>query len=262
MLWQKVLDLTADEEIFTEATFRQIVQDLIGEMEINSVEHIDLRIGPSVGRWHWMSSSIDGLDIFQDELDRHHDLSIAFLAGINMTKPTNTLDGIFDSLLESGDLLGRLAGVDINFLSTDIFKFDRYVHTLNALQASGLKVNIHLGELFDNEVSRYVLSRITPDRIGHGVLLLQDKKLSDFIRDHEICLDMCPTSNTLLGVVDWGQDNPARRALDLGIPISINPDDPLLFGTDMTREIRNSRLRDDELGVIAAYGRKYRYEIK
>lgn len=258
-LWQTVLTLTDDEEIFTEAMFRQVVRGLLEEMRASRVEHLDLRIGPSTGRWRWMRGAEDGIDIFREELARQVELSVSFLAGINMTKTEGQLDAIFDVLSESDEVSSRIAGVDLNFLDADVPKFDRYLSTLRSLQNAGLKVNIHLGELFGNEISQYVLTRITPDRIGHGVLLLQDCDMVEIIKSQQICLDMCPTSNTLLGVVDWHEESPASYALQLGIPVSINTDDPLLFGTDISREFRLSGLTEHQQEEIIANSREYRY---
>jgi len=259
LLWQKVLSLTEGEEIFSEATFRHIVRGLLEDMRTSRVEHVDLRIGPSRGRWRWMCSASDGLTIFQEQLTPYRNLSVAFLAGVNLTKSEDQLDAIFDVLLGDADVTERIAGIDINLLPDDLSKLHRYVYAVRSLQRSGLKVNVHLGELFDNEVSRHVLSYITPDRIGHGVLLLHDQTLVNIVRSQGICLDMCPTSNTLLGVVNWNRENPARRALRLGIPVSINTDDPVLFGTNIDQEIHLANLTEEELDLVAAYSRKYRY---
>lgn len=259
LLWQKVSSLTDNEDIFHEVTFRKVIRGLLDEMRASCVEHVDLRIGPSTGRWRWMRSAADGLNIFREELIRCGDLSMAFLAGVNMTRSEDQLNAIFDVLSEDADVTERISGIDINFLPGDLSKFNRYLHALRSLQASGLKINIHLGELFDNEVSRYVLSCITPNRIGHGVLLLQDDALVEIIKSHGICLDMCPTSNTLLGVMNWNRESPASRALRLGIPVSINTDDPVLFGTNIDREIRLARLTDEQFDAVVAYSRKYRY---
>lgn len=260
LLWRTVMGLSHGEDIFTENTFREIVRRLLLEMTESDVEHVDLRIGPSTGRWKWMESATDGLDVFREELHDYTSLSIAFLAGINMNRAQTEVDAIFDTLTLDGSLTAQIVGVDLNFLPNDLHKFDRYVSTLRKLQADGLKINIHLGELFDNELSRYVLSQIIPDRIGHGVLLLRDQTLVDAIRDHDICLDMCPTSNTLLGVTDWTRVSPASHALKLGIPVSINTDDPVLFGTTIARELCLAGLSDPEQEQVAAYSRKYRYD--
>lgn len=259
MLWQEVLRLSDHRDMFTEVTFREIVRRLVDDMIEYDVEHIDLRIGPSVGRWQWMRSLTDGLDVFSEELSSHSGLTIAFLAGINLRKSEGELDSIFSTLCNDNAVTSRIAGLDLNFFPSDLPKIERYLDQIRALQADGLKINLHLGELFDNKVSRHVLSRIVPDRIGHGVLLLCDKELVALIRDHEICLDMCPTSNTLLGVVDWRQESPANQALQLGIPVSINTDDPLLFDTNISNEMRLSGLTGEQIDVVIDTSRKYRY---
>ncbi|TCO56760.1 adenosine deaminase [Actinocrispum wychmicini] len=206
-----------------------------------------------------MRSVRDGLDVFKDELSGRKDLSVAFLAGINFTKSPDQLETIFATLRNDGELVDRLAGLDLNFLPEDLPKFEHHLSELLDLQANGLKINVHLGELFHNDVSRYVVSRLTPNRVGHGVLLLDDQWLVDFVKANDICLDMCPTSNTKLGVADWDLESPASRALQLGIPVSINTDDPLLFGTDIETELRKAQLKDEQLEAVIADSRKYRY---
>lgn len=258
LLWRQVTSLTEHEDIFHEQTFRQSVRQLLADMAASRVEHVDLRIGLSTGRWRWMHSATDGLDIFREELRGHRGLSLAFLAAVNLAKPDDQLDALFDVLLDA-DVTSRIAGVDLNFQARDLPKLDHYLDRLRHLRAAGLKLNIHLGELFANEVSRYVLSRIIPDRIGHGVLLLRDRQLTRIIQDHGICLDMCPTSNTVLGVVDWTRESPARHALRLGIPVSINTDDPMLFGSTIAQELRLAGLTPEEHNAVVTSSRKHRY---
>lgn len=260
LLWNTVQALSDDEDIFTEDVFRSVVEQFLDEMVASHVEHVDLRIGPIMHRWAWMRSAADGIDVFQDKLAQHNGLSVSFLAGVDLTRSQDQLDRIINVLTTDNEAIRRFVGIDINLLPGDLPKFDRLLPVLRDIQDSGLKINMHVGELFDNTVSRYLLRRITPDRIGHGVLLLKDPNLVDLIREHGICLDMCPTSNTTLGVTDWYRTSPARHALDLGIPISINTDDPMLFNTSLNRELRLSGLTDTELDHVAEYGRKHRYE--
>lgn len=259
-LWNTAQAVADGADIFTEEIFRLVVRRFLDEMAESRVEHVDLRIGANMRRWAWMRSAADGIDVFRDELARRAGLSVSFLAGLDLTRPPDRVERVLDILTTDGELTRRLAGFDVNLLPADMAKFDRCLPVLRTLQDAGLKVNVHMGELFDNNVSRYLLGRIIPDRIGHGVLLLDDPYLVEMIREHEICLDMCPTSNTTLGVVDWRRSSPARRALELGIPVTINTDDPMLFDTTFTRELRLSGLTAGEADQVAAYGRKHRYD--
>ena len=81
------------------------------------------------------------------------------------------------------------------------------------------------------------MSRIISSRIGHGVLLLDDADTVALLREHGICLDMCPVSNTSLGVHDWTRSSLAARTIHLGLPVTINSDDPVLFGVGLAANL-------------------------
>jgi hypothetical protein len=77
-----------------------------------------------------MRSALDGLDILREQLAGCPGLSLAFLAGVNMTKPQDQLDAIFDTLSDGGDVAERIVGIDINFLADDLPKFNPMPLTL------------------------------------------------------------------------------------------------------------------------------------
>jgi adenosine deaminase len=142
----------------------------------------------------------------------------------------------------------------------DLATLDRYLATLRDLQRSGLRINIHLGELVGAGFSRLVLARITPSRIGHGVLLLDDAESVELIREQDICLDMCPVSNTRLGVWDWTRSSPAAKAMRLGLPVTINTDDPVLFGASLAANLALAGLSTDQLEAARLTGNRYGYQ--
>jgi adenosine deaminase len=142
-------------------------------------------------------------------------------------------------------------------MPADLATLDRYLGTLRDLQRSGLRVSIHLGELFGAAFSRQVLSRIIPSRIGHGVLLLDDPDIVQLIRENGICLDMCPVSNTRLGVHDWTRSSPAAKAMRLGLPVTVNTDDPLLFDAGLAENLALAGLSSDQLATARLTASRY-----
>src|SRR3970282_1220844 len=67
-------------------------------------------------------------------------------------------------------------------------------------RAAGLGVTIHVGEEggdFGLEETREVVEMLRPDRIGHGILAARDPALMAALREREIVLEICPTSNLL-----------------------------------------------------------------
>ena len=168
-------------------------------------------------------------------------------------------NAVFGRVLQDALGGGLLAGLDINMGPADLPALDRYLATLRDLQRSGLRVNIHLGELFGAGFSRQVLSRIVPSRIGHGVRLLDDEEAVQLIRENGICLDMCPVSNTRLGVHDWTRSSPAAKAMGLGLPVTVNSDDPVLFGAGLAANLALAGLSASQLETVRLDGRRYGY---
>jgi adenosine deaminase len=74
------------------------------------------------------------------------------------------------------------------------------------------------------------------DRIGHATRAIEDPELVQYLADHRIPLELCPHSNVRTGIINSVREHPVRQYFDLGIPISLNTDDPLFFGNSLVDE--------------------------
>ncbi len=68
-----------------------------------------------------------------------------------------------------------------------------------------------------------------------------DPEVIALARDRGVALEMCPTSNHRTHAIERLADHPARRLLDQGLRVTINTDDPGLFGIDLTHELEVCR---------------------
>lgn len=115
-------------------------------------------------------------------------------------------------------------------------------------KAAGLKSAPHAGET-DGPASIWgALRALHADRIGHGVRAVEDPALVAYLRDQRIPIEVNPTSNLRLGVYPSLAEHPLRRLIEAGVPLTVNSDDPPLFGTTLTDELR---LLADPLGLPA-----------
>ncbi|WP_430592896.1 adenosine deaminase [Humidisolicoccus flavus] len=73
-------------------------------------------------------------------------------------------------------------------------------------------------------------------RIRHGFRAIEDPDLLQEIIERDIVLDVCPTSNLRTRVVDDWKEHPYARLLEAGVRMTVNTDDPAMFGTDLGRE--------------------------
>ena len=74
------------------------------------------------------------------------------------------------------------------------------------------------------------------ERIGHGIAAARDEALMRHLRERDIPLEVCISSNLVTGVVARIEDHPVRRLYDAGVPIVLNSDDPAMFRCSLTGE--------------------------
>lgn len=120
---------------------------------------------------------------------------------------------------------------------------------------AGLLSTPHGGELNGPLSVRECLDELGADRIGHGVRAIEDPYLVERIATQEVTLEVCPTSNVGLGVVEKVDHLPLRKLYDAGVPIALGTDDPLLFGPRLLEQYRIARevfgFGDPELADLA-----------
>jgi adenosine deaminase len=120
---------------------------------------------------------------------------------------------------------------------------------------AGLQSTPHAGELVGPESIWQAIDDLGADRVLHGVRAIDDPALLVTLAERGICLDVCPTSNLLLDVVDDLADHPLPQLLAAGVRCSINADDPILFGPGIGEEYIVARerigLTDEQLAACA-----------
>ncbi|MFC7329348.1 adenosine deaminase [Marinactinospora rubrisoli] len=120
---------------------------------------------------------------------------------------------------------------------------------------AGLLSVPHGGELQGARSVRECLDELEADRIGHGVRAIEDPYLVERIATQEVTLEVCPSSNVGLGVVEELAHVPLRRLFDSGAPIALGTDDPLLFGPRLAEQYETARrtfgFSDAELAELA-----------
>ena len=104
------------------------------------------------------------------------------------------------------------------------------------VKAAGLGSAPHAGEIAGPESVWSAVRDLGADRIGHGVRSIEDPHLLAYLKDHQIPLEVNPTSNVCLNVYRSIDQHPFIHLLRMGLSVTVNSDDPPLFNTTLTQE--------------------------
>jgi aminodeoxyfutalosine deaminase len=106
----------------------------------------------------------------------------------------------------------------------------------DAARAAGLHALPHAGETTGPDTVWDALRLLGAERIGHGTSAAQDPELLAYLAEHRIPLEVCPSSNVATRAVPSLADHPLPAFVAAGVPVTINSDDPPMFGTTLNRE--------------------------
>jgi adenosine deaminase len=109
----------------------------------------------------------------------------------------------------------------------------------------GFHTTAHAGEAAGPESIWGAIKTLRVERLGHGTRAGEDERLLETLAETKIPLEMCPISNVCTGVVKSIAVHPARRYFERGVMITINTDDPKMFGNSLAQEYQ---LLEQQLG--------------
>jgi adenosine deaminase len=104
---------------------------------------------------------------------------------------------------------------------------------------AGLRLKAHVGEWGDADSVRRAVEELELDEVQHGIAAALSTSVMKFLADNRIRLNICPTSNVLLGRVECLAEHPIRKLYNAGVKVTVNTDDVLMFGQSVSDEFLN-----------------------
>lgn len=143
-------------------------------------------------------------------------------------------------ILQNNDL-SRVVGID---LAGDEINYppELFTRFFDLVKKDGqFNIDIHAGEVTDSNNIWISIDQLHADRIGHGVSAINDTKLQNVLKEKQIFLAQCITSNYQTGAWEDEPSHPMKDLAESGVPITIASDDPT---------IQDSLLTDDYMKAI------------
>jgi aminodeoxyfutalosine deaminase len=120
--------------------------------------------------------------------------------------------------------------------------------------AHGLHLTAHAGETAGPD-SVWGALNLKAERIGHGLSAAQDPELIEELAERQVPIEICVTSNLRTGCCAKPGDHPVKQYFDQGLMITLNTDDPAMFGTTLNQEFqlaqRTFDFTDEQLRELA-----------
>jgi adenosine deaminase/aminodeoxyfutalosine deaminase len=106
-------------------------------------------------------------------------------------------------------------------------------------KAAGLRLTAHAGESggpIDGPASIWAALNIGAERIGHGLAAQHDEELLHVLAERQVPIEINVTSNIRTGCCATFDEHPLRGYFDSGLMVTLNSDDPPMFGSNLLSE--------------------------
>ncbi len=248
LITEQMLDLGAVLHKFSDT------QKLLGSIEIlervafeacedaylkEGIRILELRYAPTfVQLGHNEFSFQDIHDAFirgVEGAEKKYPLAVGLICIIQRTLPVDIGEKVADFAIKNRE---TFIGLDLadNEEGFDSKPFSPFF--LKAKEA-GLGITVHSGEANTPKSPTYpkdAIEHLGASRIGHGLMIYKDPEMIEYVKRQGAVLELCPTSNYLTNAISKIKDHPIKKLKDLGVKVTINTDDPGIFGIDMLHE--------------------------
>jgi len=207
----------------TKEQLRLVTLDLFDQLKADNVIYAEIRFAPLIH----LAQGLSGEEVVRAVND-------AVVEGI---KKTGVEAGIILCTLRHFSEEQSMATVHLfdRFKNTHVVGFDiaadeagfpitNHIKAFDYAHANGIQCTAHAGEAKGAESVRETLQFFRPSRIGHGVRSMEDTALIKILKENDIHLEVCPTSNVQTNVFDKIENHNIDRIYNAGVSMSVNTD--------------------------------------
>lgn len=213
--------------------YAELIEDVVDSLIAQNIRYAEVNFSPAMAERH--GASLDQIwEILTAELERAraHDCIIRLFVGlmrshgveeaVTWVKQTQPID-----IVAGYDLQGDEVG----------WPADQFKPAFDLARTAGKRVKVHAGEMTGPDSIQIAVEQLGITQIGHGTSAIQNPDVVALLRDRNVTVETCPTSNERLQNVASYQDHPIFELDAAGIAVTVNSDDPTFFGCNLTDEL-------------------------
>ena len=225
---------TLTEDLQTPADYELITYRLMEQSKSENVLHAEVYVSVGVCLWRKQdfAAIFEGLERGRLRGERDFGVSLLWIFDAVRQFGPEAAHKVFELAAKYRDrnVVGIGIGGDEKKGPAELFR-KQYSYAAE----HGLRLTAHAGES-DGPESIWGALNLGAERIGHGLTAIEDPELMEELATRQIPVEICLTSNLRTGCCVTLQNHPVRRYFDQGLMITLNSDDPAMFGSTLNQE--------------------------
>ena len=221
----------------TADSLERISFELFEDAAKENVKYLEVRFAPQLHIQNGLtyeeiiSSAVKGMK----KAEELYDIKGNYILSMVKFLPSDTIPQVIDAgvgLLNQGVVAFDLAGSELDGFSHD------YATFAQDAKDKGYRVTIHAGEQGSGQNVYEAISILGAERIGHGVAIKDHQQAYNLVKDEDVALETCPSSNVQTKAIPELSQHPIKAFYKDGVPVTINTDNRTVSNTTMTDEVR------------------------
>ena len=230
-------NITADLQ--TPDDYELITHRLMQRLKEENVLHAEVYVSVGVNLWRKQDfdALFEGMERGRERGERDFGVSLLWIFDAVRQFGTAEAQRVAEIAvrLKSASVVGFGIGGDEQKAGPELFR-DVYAFAAD----HGMRLTAHAGEAAGPD-SIWGALNLHAERIGHGLTAAQDPELVEELSTRQVPVEICLTSNLRTGCCKSLAEHPVRNYFDQGVMITLNTDDPAIFGTSLSREYQIAR---------------------
>jgi adenosine deaminase/aminodeoxyfutalosine deaminase len=222
------------EHLRSSEDYELITYGLMHQLKEDNILHAEIYVSVGVCLWRNQDfpAIFEGLERGRQRGERDFGISVLWIFDAVRHFGAEAAQKVFELAVRYRDrnVIAVGIGGDEQKAKPELFR-DSYAYAAD----NGLHLTAHAGETAGPE-SIWGAINLRAERIGHGLTAAQDPDLLEELAQRQVPIEICMTSNLRTGCCKTVSEHPVKQYFDHGLMITLNTDDPAMFGTTLSHE--------------------------